>query len=621
MSPGSTGTVMRPDPHRPVATSEKPKLLVLRSPTVDERAVAEALSDAFDVVEASPEEAMSALAREDPRAVLAGAGDFLPLERELLEHQSNILLNAIGEGVCLADRTGGIVWANDRFRSFEAILHRRLADVVSTAAAYFDSLLNRRRRKAEETGDVDAAETHHGFLPPKRYNLALRKTQRYFDCIVTPVFPPAMPGGEPPVRVNRLAVVIRDVTSRERVQRRINALDRAGRELIHIEPDVVRTMNAADRLAELEKRVARIAHDLLSFDHFSVRLLDEKTLELKMVMAVGLPREAVDIQLYAETEGQGISGYVASTGNSYSCPDASADDRYVFGMEHSGSSLTVAIRLFDKIIGVLNVESEEVAAFSEQDRQFAEIFASYLAMSFHILNLLVVERSTTREDTTGTIQGELAASLNDLTIDIETLKERASDNEQVAPAVEQLLKDVADIRRKMKRVASGPQTLLGVDEAMAGETRDPVLRARRILVVDNEPTMLETIRDILKARGSRVASAKDGATAIRLLEQWRLTHDQTEAFDLVISDINLGDATGYDVFAAAKHVNPDLPVILMTGFGYDPHHSIVRASQEGLQSVLFKPFQAQSLIDESRKAIDPDASEAPRDDPADDSAS
>ena len=46
-----------------------------------------------------------------------------------------------------------------------------------------------------------------------------------------------------------------------------------------------------------------------------------------------------------------------------------------------------------------------------------------------------------------------------------------------------------------------------------------------------------------------------------------------------------------------------LPVLLMTGFGYDPHHSIVRASQEGLSSVLFKPFKVDQLMQEIRKAL------------------
>ena len=55
--------------------------------------------------------------------------------------------------------------------------------------------------------------------------------------------------------------------------------------------------------------------------------------------------------------------------------------------------------------------------------------------------------------------------------------------------------------------------------------------------------------------------------------------------------------------AAARRVSELLPVILMTGFGYDPNHSIVRASQEGLQSVLFKPIQVERLLDEVKSAL------------------
>ena len=47
----------------------------------------------------------------------------------------------------------------------------------------------------------------------------------------------------------------------------------------------------------------------------------------------------------------------------------------------------------------------------------------------------------------------------------------------------------------------------------------------------------------------------------------------------------------------------ETPVILMTGFGYDPNHSIVRSSQEGLSCFLFKPFQATQLVEEVRKAL------------------
>jgi DNA-binding NtrC family response regulator len=41
----------------------------------------------------------------------------------------------------------------------------------------------------------------------------------------------------------------------------------------------------------------------------------------------------------------------------------------------------------------------------------------------------------------------------------------------------------------------------------------------------------------------------------------------------------------------------------MTGFGYDPSHSIIRALREGLAAVLFKPFKVDQLLSEIRRAI------------------
>ena len=78
---------------------------------------------------------------------------------------------------------------------------------------------------------------------------------------------------------------------------------------------------------------------------------------------------------------------------------------------------------------------------------------------------------------------------------------------------------------------------------------------------------------------------------------------QRRSFDLVLSDIRMPGASGYDVFAAVKKVNVHCPVILITGFGYDPNHSIVRASHDGLAAVLFKPFKVEQLLEDVRHAL------------------
>jgi DNA-binding response OmpR family regulator len=46
-----------------------------------------------------------------------------------------------------------------------------------------------------------------------------------------------------------------------------------------------------------------------------------------------------------------------------------------------------------------------------------------------------------------------------------------------------------------------------------------------------------------------------------------------------------------------KEILEAVPMALMTGFGYDPGHSIVRARQAGLQAVLYKPFRLDQLLE------------------------
>jgi DNA-binding NtrC family response regulator len=121
-----------------------------------------------------------------------------------------------------------------------------------------------------------------------------------------------------------------------------------------------------------------------------------------------------------------------------------------------------------------------------------------------------------------------------------------------------------------------------------------------VLVVDDEAGIREAIVTILSQQGAIVTSFACGEPALLALESAK---NKNVPFELVLSDVRLPDRNGYEIFRATKAIDPETPVILMTGFGYDPNHSIVRSSQEGLHCFLFKPFQAQQLLDEACKAI------------------
>ncbi len=127
------------------------------------------------------------------------------------------------------------------------------------------------------------------------------------------------------------------------------------------------------------------------------------------------------------------------------------------------------------------------------------------------------------------------------------------------------------------------------------ERLQPALAGLCVLVADDESSFRRSVSDMLSTSGCQIDVACDGAEACRLVAGKR--------YDLVISDVTMPGATGYDVFAAAKAAHRDTGVILMTAFGYDPNHSVVKANQEGLTDVLVKPFEATALLARCHDAL------------------
>jgi CheY-like chemotaxis protein len=263
------------------------------------------------------------------------------------------------------------------------------------------------------------------------------------------------------------------------------------------------------------------------------------------------------------------------------------------GLDKAQSSLTVPLRLHDKVIGVFNIESRQKGAFNEDDRQFAEIFGRYVAIALNILDLMVVERAGVAHKVTDDVCSVVAGPLNDIVTMAQSLLNDYIGDDDQRGKLQQIVDNAVTIQKNLHQAAEGPNTIFGADNVQ--ETIDPVFAGAEVLVADDEPNIRLTIRDILRKYKVNVTVCANGTDAIDQLTK--------RDFDLVVSDIKMPDKTGYDIFAAARKKAAPPPVILMTGFGYDPNHSIVRASQEGLQAVLFKPFKVDQLLGELRKGL------------------
>jgi CheY-like chemotaxis protein/putative methionine-R-sulfoxide reductase with GAF domain len=547
--------------------------------------------------------------------VLADAADFLPLERAIASQQAGLVLDTIGEGICLTDHAGAILWSNRRMRMWNDAVRARIGRIAAEAWGIFahqtspptpshppaasprgSQLVGGPKDASvapttENAPPVESPTPHAAALPAprsKKFAFQLDDNQ-FFEVLCSPVIDSSW-------RVTQIVAICWDATSGRRIQQKIDAIDQAGRELVRLEGEAIARMNVGQRLKLLEEKIIGFCRQLMNFDHFAIRLLDRPSNKLDLVICVGMPAEAMEVELFAEMEGNGISGFVAATGRSYICPDVEKDPRYVVGLANARSTLTVPLMLHDKTIGIFNIESQQPAAFTEDDRQFAEIFGRYVAMALHILKLLVVERHTTTGQLAQDVNIEVSGPLNDIVSDVTLLLDEYIGNDEMRARLVSVLDNVKLVRQCLREVGEVPSGVLGLSALPPEKTIDPILGGKRILIADDEPNIRQTIHDLLARQGCQVDTASDGAEALALLAS-------QARYDLVLSDIKMPHRNGYEIFAAAKQLNHSPPVILMTGFGYDPGHSIVRATQEGLAAVLFKPFKVEQLLGEVRKAV------------------
>ena len=108
----------------------------------------------------------------------------------------------------------------------------------------------------------------------------------------------------------------------------------------------------------------------------------------------------------------------------------------------------------------------------------------------------------------------------------------------------------------------------------------------RVLVVDDDKTLLKLMKEILTSRGHEVTAAADGQEAIDLL--------QTERFDLIITDIVMPRKTGLDVLKRARDIDPRYPVIVITGIpSEETTEKLIRI---GAYEFIAKPFDNEKML-------------------------
>jgi len=556
----------------------KPKLLYVRgSRDGQEPRLDTIVCDAFEVVSVqSPIRALARLAREDFAGVYLG-GEHV---REALQVgkllQNERILQGMPDGVVLLDGENTILWGNGRLREW--------AHCDTVVGLNFYAALG-----SPEILGPDFCPFYTALATGAGSTSTLRSSDnRYFRVHAAPLHE----ADGPP---KNLVVTIRDVTSEVLQQQKLAAIHQAGIELANLTPDELFHMTVEERIELLKSNILHYTRDLLNFNVVEIRMLDAKTGKLEPLLSEGLLPEASGRSLFAQPKGNGVTGFVASTGKSYLCEDTTEDPLYIEGAKGAKSSLTVPLLLLDEVIGTFNVESPELRAFSESDLQFLEIFTRDVALALNTLELLVAEKAITAAENVEAIHSAVALPVDDILNDAVNVMERYIGHEpEVAERLQRILRNARDIKQVIQKV--GQQMAPSAAHPQAQHyTERPLLRGLQVLVADADNSVRVAAHNLLERYGCIVETAHTGGETLSMVRNL----SAGQSYDVIIVDIRLPDMNGYEALTKLQTVMEHVPLVLMTGFGYDPGHSIVKCRQAGLPAgaVLYKPFRLDQLLD------------------------
>jgi CheY-like chemotaxis protein len=477
--------------------------------------------------------------------------------------QASRIFQALPDGVAILDRNMHVVWANPEFESW--------CGGPAAGKSLPEALWSPNTQPPNPFPFTS--------MPAKTTTFRLACDGRYLELRIGPVSPDSS---------GYFMCLGRDITAETQRQQKLDALHKAGLELAGLSTEHIADMSVEERIELLKSNIRRFTRDLLQYEVVEIRLLDPETGRLEPLLEEGMTPEAAQRVLYARPAGNGVTGYVAAMGVGVLCPDTACEPRYLQGAAGAHSSLTVPLIYQQKIIGTFNVESPKIGAFTDEDLQFAEIFCREIAFALHQLELLNLEMRNAATRSCEAVSREVAMPADDILAASTSLIERYIGHDQ---ELSEKLKKIIGGVRTIKQVIQKVGEEMSPRRCMPGEPEPerPRLKGLRVLVADDDERVRRSANGLLGRFGCIVDTARDGHEALAM--------SRLSTYDAIIADIRLPDMTGYDFFRKLREAQPQAQVILMTAYGYDPSHSIVKARQEGMKHVLYKPFRIDQLLD------------------------
>ena len=533
------------------------------------------LGDVFDVLEVPDAEEAFRRFREGGFSAVLSVNPPVAAGGE--PHRSGWdarIIEDLPVGVCLVDAEDRLVWVNARFC--------QLCGRDDALGQGFYAALD----SPEILGpDFSPLHTVLATSEPSTTKLQVRD-KHFFQLHVSPVSGPQ--GSEA-----RLVVVVRDITSEVHQQQKLEAIHQAGIELTDLRPDEIFDMTIQERIDLLKSNILHHTQAVLDFEVVEIRLLDHTTGQLTPLVAEGLDLEAANRVLWARTHDNGVTGFVAATGEGYLCEETQDDPLYLPAFAGARSSLTVPLMLHNQVIGTFNVESPLPRAFSHDDLLFLEIYAGNVALALNTLNLLEAQGTAILQRGIEAIHRAVALPIDQILIDtVHVLEAYQGYDLPIIDRLKSVLRNARDIRQLIHEVGRG---LTPGDVIPATVPAPRAVERVRVLVVDSDSEILERAHSILEQRDFVVETARTGAQALAMIRSC-LDH---APYKIVITDLYLSDMNAYELFVQWQTIlSGKVPLVLMKGYGYDQGHVVVNCRKAGLheKALVHRPFLVDQLL-------------------------
>ena len=180
---------------------------------------------------------------------------------------------------------------------------------------------------------------------------------------------------------------------------------------IAVEPLLLEVADVVNTTLDLDttlRRVAELVRKVIDYEIFAILLLNEKTQELRMRFQIGYPRNAERVRVKV---GEGVTGMAAQRREAILVDDVTHDSSYISAVPGVRSELAVPLIVKNRVIGVIDIESQAANIFTEEHKRLLTLIASRMAIGIENARLYT---RTTRQARTLVLLNEIARELSSI---------------------------------------------------------------------------------------------------------------------------------------------------------------------------------------------------------------